>query len=193
MLRYIAATSVVGLCLIFAVAQSTPPKAGVDALPDGPGKEVAQKNCLSCHNARVATSKRGTEDDWATTVSQMIARGANISDDDADTIVQYMAVHFGPEDSKHSESKEPKTASAAPSPENSSGGEVDPSASQSVNVNKADASELEASLDLSEPEAEAIIHYRNQNGKFEDWKQLAAVPGVDAQKIKDHQKMIVFK
>jgi competence ComEA-like helix-hairpin-helix protein len=192
MLRFIAASSVIGLCLLFAVAQSPPPKAGVDALPDGPGKEVAQKNCLSCHNARVATSKRGTEDDWATTVSQMIARGANISDDDADTIVQYMATHFGPEDSKHSESKDAKTASATPPPENSNG-EAHPPASQSVNVNRADATELETSLELSKPEAEAIIHYRNQNGNFEDWKQLAAVPGVDAQKIKDHQKMIVFK
>lgn len=191
MLRFIAASSLVGFCLLFAVAQSAPPKAGVDALPNGPGKDVVQKNCLSCHNARVATSKRGTEDDWATTVSQMIGRGANISDDDADTIIEYMATHFGPEDSKHSEGKESKAASAPPAPENSTG-ETHAPASQSVNVNKADATALQTSLELSQPEAEAIIHYRQQNGIYKDWKQVAAVPGVDAQKIKDHQKMIVF-
>ncbi len=191
MFRLIAPSSLIVLCVLFAVAQSAPSKAGVDNLPDGPGREVVQKNCLSCHNARTATSRRGTEDDWAAIVSQMIGRGANISDDDADTIVQYMAAHFGPEDSKQSDGKESKSAPATPAPEGSNG--AHPSPSQSVNVNKADATVLEESLDLSQPEAEAIIHYRRQNGNFDDWKQVAAVPGVDAQKIKDHQKMIVFK
>jgi competence protein ComEA len=175
--------------LLIAVAQSTPPKTGVDTLPDGPGKQVVQKKCLSCHGVRIITSKRGTEDDWAATVSQMIGRGANISDDDADTIVEYMAAHFGPENAKGGESNTSKSASPAPAPDNR---EPHPAAPSTVNVNKADVKELEASLEMSQAEAEAIVHYREQNGNFKDWEQVAAVPGIDAQKIKDHQRYLVF-
>jgi competence protein ComEA len=191
MLRFIAASSLIGFCLLFAVAQSAPPKAGVDALPEGPGKQVVQKNCLSCHGVRIATSKRGTEDDWAATVSQMIGRGANISDDDADTIVEYMAAHFGPENSKSKESNQSKSASSAPAPDNGKG-ETQSVAPTSVNVNKANVEQLETSLQLSQAEAEAVVHYRDLNGDFKDWEQVAAVPGGDAQKIKDHRKSIVF-
>jgi hypothetical protein len=113
MFRFIIISTLVGFCLLFAVAQSSQSKSGVDTLPDGPGKEVVQKNCLSCHNARIATSKRGTEDEWADTVSKMVARGANIPDNDVDTIIEYMATHFGPEGSKHSQSGESKAEPAS--------------------------------------------------------------------------------
>jgi competence ComEA-like helix-hairpin-helix protein len=192
MLRFITASSLMlGLSWLIAVAQSAPPKNEIDALPDGPGKEVVRKSCLSCHGVRIATSKRGTEDDWAVIVSQMIGRGAIISDDDADTIVEYMATHFGPENANAGQNNESKPASAEPAPATGNG-EVHPAAPTSVNVNSASAKELETSLGLSKPEAEAIVHYREQNGNFKDWEQVANVPGVDAQKIKDHQKDIVF-
>lgn len=191
MFRFIAVFSLVGFCLLFAVAQSTAPKAGVYVLPDGPGKETVQKDCLSCHSVRIATSTRGTADDWAATVSKMIGRGANVSDDDADQIVDYMATHFGPDKSKDSENKESKSAPAAPAPENGNG-ENHPAASTAVNVNKADVKDLETSLELSQTEAEAIVHYREQNGSFKNWEQVAAVPGADAQKIKEHEKDVVF-
>jgi len=43
----------------------------------------------------------------------MIGRGANISDDDADTIVNYLAEHFGPFSPKAGDNP-----SSAPSPKN---------------------------------------------------------------------------
>jgi competence ComEA-like helix-hairpin-helix protein len=190
MLRFVAASFLmIGLCVLLAVAQQAPPKTGGDALPDGPGKGVVQRNCLSCHSVRIAISKRGNEDDWAATVSQMIGRGANISDDDADTIVEYMAVHFGPENNNTAHNTEPKPIPAEPAHDS---GEAHPTAPTSVNVNNADVKELQTSLGLSKSEADAIVRYREQNGTFKDWEQVANVPGVDARKIKDHQKIIVF-
>lgn len=82
--------------LAFAAAQNNTTKSGAELLPDGPGKAVVQRDCLTCHDVHKTTSKRGNEDDWANTVSQMIGRGANVSDDDAKTIAKYMAAHFGP-------------------------------------------------------------------------------------------------
>ena len=69
-------------------------------LPDGPGKEVVLKKCVSCHTLQNVVARRGDADDWALEVSKMVGRGAVISDDDADTIVDYLAAHFGPNSPK---------------------------------------------------------------------------------------------
>lgn len=170
------------LLLAYAAAQTNSTKSDADLLPDGPGKAVVQRDCLTCHDVHKTTSKRGNEDDWANTVSQMIGRGANVSDDDANTIVEYMAAHFGP---------------SAPKPQDSSKGDHAGSsgaapAAATVNVNKAGVEELESSLDLSKTEAEDIVDYRQKNGDFHSMQQLLSVPGVDADKIKKDEGKIAF-
>ncbi|MGB6743747.1 MAG: hypothetical protein WBE38_08815, partial [Terracidiphilus sp.] len=57
-----------------ASGQNPPSPTNADFLPDGPGKAVVAKACLSCHNAKIATSKAGTEDEWADVVNQMIGK-----------------------------------------------------------------------------------------------------------------------
>ncbi len=57
-----------------------------------------------------------------------------------------------------------------------------------MNVNKATAQELESSLGLAKPDAEAIVKYREQKGSFKTWQDVAAVPGVSAAKIEGLQK-----
>jgi competence protein ComEA len=199
----VVTTSSVLLLLLFAyaAAQTNSPKAGADILPDGPGKDVVQRDCLSCHNVHITTSKRGDEDDWANTVSQMIGRGANISDDDADTIVEYMAAHFGPsaptpenaEPSKSGQTSPSQPASPpSSSPASTPAHEGDRSSAATVNVNKAGIEELESSLDLSKADAQAIVHYRKTNGDFNSMQQLLSVPGVDTDKIKKDETKIVF-
>jgi competence protein ComEA len=56
-----------------------------------------------------------------------------------------------------------------------------------INVNTATAEEIAAGLNFSAKEAEAIVHYRETNGVYKTWKDLAKV--VDAAKVeatKDH-------
>lgn len=186
--------------LTCAAAQTTPSMSGADTLPDGPGKEVVQRQCLSCHNVRIATNKRGNEDDWADTVSKMIGRGANISDDDAETIVEYMAAHYGPSAPKQevaAPAKAGDSSTSQPSSSSLSTGDApadktEPPANIPINVNKAVIDELESSLDLSKGEAEAIVRYRQQNGEFKTMQQLLSVPGVDVNKIKKDEKKIRF-
>ncbi len=161
--------------------------ADVSSLPDGPGKQIIQKNCVSCHGVSNITSKRGTEDDWSNTVSNMIGKGADISDDDADTLIQYLAAHFGPSSPKPGEAAQPDQGTAATPPGANEAGEKD-----SVNVNKAPAAELESKLGLTEAEAAALIHYREQKGDFKSVQELSSVPGLDAAKIRSQQSKITF-
>jgi len=56
-----------------------------------------------------------------------------------------------------------------------------------VNVNKATAEEIAAGLDFSAQESAAIVHYRESNGVYKTYNDLAKV--VDAAKVeakKDH-------
>ncbi len=181
-----------------SAAQSAP--AGPGTLPDGPGKAIVLKSCTACHDAQQATSKLGTVDDWTQTVNDMLSKGADLSDDDAATVVQYLAAHYG-RASKPANGQVASPATAAPAtaaqPSSANGSPsgaaaAPPDSSSPVNVNKADAQELESSLGLSAAEANAIIQYRQQHGDFKTWQEVSSVPGVAADKIKDNQKRLVF-
>jgi len=99
--RLIAAAVLVALPLLCAAGQADkqktdPSRSATDSLPDGPGKELVLKKCVSCHAIQIVTAKHASADDWAQTVSKMVGRGAVVSDDDADVIVDYLSAHFGP-------------------------------------------------------------------------------------------------
>jgi mono/diheme cytochrome c family protein len=70
-------------------------------LPDGPGKQLVERECLNCHSAHPIVIKRASADDWADEVDKMEARGAVLSDDETDQVVQYLATHFGPDNAKN--------------------------------------------------------------------------------------------
>ena len=76
---------------------SAPAKAVVE-LPDGDGKAIATENCQACHKLTNLTKAHKSLDDWKETVQTMIDRGANVSPDQVDTLVQYLAKNFGPKD-----------------------------------------------------------------------------------------------
>jgi competence protein ComEA len=62
-----------------------------------------------------------------------------------------------------------------------------------ANVNKADAEELQAALEISPESAAAIVQYRKQNGSFKTLDDLKKVPGVDAAKLDAKREIIDFK
>ena len=61
-----------------------------------------------------------------------------------------------------------------------------------VNVNDAPIDELKSVLGLSSPEANAIVEYRQDHGKFKAWRDLLKVPGVDAKKIEANAQRMAF-
>lgn len=183
MLKSILSFSVFALGVQLAAAQAAPaPKSGsggAASLPEGAGKQILLKSCTSCHSVETITANRNTGDGWADVVSQMIGRGANISDDDAETLVEYLAKNYGPS-SKSGSAKDGSTGAAQPAHP------------KTVNVNKAESGALVAILGVTNAEADAIVQYRTQHGDFKTWQEVAAVPGVNADTIKAHQDDLTF-
>jgi competence protein ComEA len=62
-----------------------------------------------------------------------------------------------------------------------------------ANVNKAEAKELQAALEISPESATAIVAYRKKNGSFKTLDDLKKVPGVDAAQLDAKRDAIDFK
>ena len=152
--------------LFFAVSQSSP------ALPPGEGKPIVERMCGSCHALKVVTSKRASPEQWSQVVDQMVSRGAEGTDEEIETVVDYLSKNFGLDSPPPAAEKE--------------------AAAQPVKVNQATAAELSADLGLSADESAAIVAYREQNGNFKEWRDLTKVPGVDASKIEKNKDRLVF-
>jgi len=61
-----------------------------------------------------------------------------------------------------------------------------------TNMNEATAKELQAQLELSPAEADAVVQYREKNGKIKDWDDLKKTPGLDAAKLESKKERLVF-
>ncbi len=63
-------------------------------LPDGPGKATMQKICSGCHAPEIVIGRHETKDGWERIVSDMVDKGANGTDDEFNTIIDYLAANF---------------------------------------------------------------------------------------------------
>ena len=61
-----------------------------------------------------------------------------------------------------------------------------------TNVNAATAEEISKSLAISPKDAQAIVAFREKNGKIQDFEQLLKVPGIDLDKIREKRSWIAF-
>jgi competence protein ComEA len=68
--------------------------AQAQTLPDGPGKEVVQKVCTPCHGLQNVIKARMTKERWAAVVDDMVAKGAEGTDDEMDKVTNYLAATF---------------------------------------------------------------------------------------------------
>lgn len=113
--------------------------------PDAQGKKLLENVCgPACHPTDFVTSRRATKDEWRHTVEAMVKKGADATEDEFQTIVDYLARNFAPNS-------------------------ADPGAGQpaaKLNVNKATAEKLASFLKISAAEAAAVARYREANGNF---------------------------
>jgi competence protein ComEA len=154
---YVVSDAMVLSSLIPALARPIQEGKGTDTtkqeLSPGEGKDLLVKNCVGCHQLTVVTSRHKSESGWTDTIVEMRNRGANGSAD-MEKIIHYLTANFGPQ-----------TAPAR------------------VNVHSVSASDMVSGLSLSQAEADAVVSYRDKNGKYKDVAGLRQVPGVDAAKI----------
>ena len=65
-------------------------------LPDGPNRETVQRICSGCHSVQMFTGRGMTREQWGGVVSNMIGRGAKISDEEFDEVVNYLGKALPP-------------------------------------------------------------------------------------------------
>jgi competence protein ComEA len=79
-------------CLLWISAAST----AWAQMPDGPGKDVAVKVCGYCHDVEVVKQYHMRKDGWTETISKMIEQGAQGTDEEFNTVLDYLVKNFGP-------------------------------------------------------------------------------------------------
>ena len=150
------------LFIVIAVAFAAAPAIAQEVLPDGPGKEPTQRICSQCHEAGKAASIKLTRQGWNEEIDKMKALGAQGSEQDFQTILDYLAANFK--------------------------GDLD----RPLDMNSADAVELESVLGLLRRESAALLQYRARRGP---WKALADLKDLDPailKKIDVKKDRIVF-
>jgi len=84
----VAGAAVVAAYVVPALAQD---------LPAGPGKDLVQNICGSCHDFTPITDSIGfSKEDWTTVVEAMISMGAPIKSEQIPVITDYLAKNFPP-------------------------------------------------------------------------------------------------
>jgi cytochrome c5 len=68
---------------------------GKVTLPSGPGKELVETRCATCHDLERVTIVKRYKRDWPPIVANMITRGAVATPEEAHTIATYLAAQFG--------------------------------------------------------------------------------------------------
>jgi len=158
-------------CLIAASVAGAQSSPAAPPLPEGKGKADFARICGQCHGTQIATKVRMDQDGWSAVVDDMIARGAEGTQDEFDLVVRYLTAHFGPDN---------PTGDSKPSP------------ASKINLNKATEKELTSMLGLAAADAQAIVHYRETAGAFTDWQDLQKVPHLDMKKLTEQKDRIEF-
>jgi competence ComEA-like helix-hairpin-helix protein len=130
-----------------------PTLAAQSVLPDAPGRETTVKVCGNCHGADTVASVRLTSDGWRELIARMVAAGAEGSDQELETVFQYLSTQFPIE------------------------------AQKPLDLNTAPAVELESVAGLLRKEAAALIAYREKNGPCKKLEDLKKVTGLDYKKL----------
>ena len=131
-------------------------------LADGPGMAETAQNCKACHEVERSISLRQDKAGWNTTLTKMVGFGMKAAESDLAIIADYLAKYYPAED-------------------------MPP-----LNVNKADAIELESRLGLRRSQAAAFLAHREKIGKFKTFADLKQAPGIDPAKLEAKKTQIIF-
>ena len=134
-----------------------------DTLPAGPGKTQTLNLCGTCHEAAKATSVKLTREGWMETIDRMKAFGAEGSDEDFAAVLEYLATHFR-------------------------GDVVRP-----LDMNTAEAIDLESVLQLLRRESKAVLDYRSKRGPLTSLDDLKGLDPAIFKKIEAKKDRIVFQ
>ena len=71
--------------------------AASDQLPDGAGRQILNRACVSCHNLTEVTKFRGFygRSQWRDIVLTMVDYGAPVGEKDVEVLTDYLTEHLG--------------------------------------------------------------------------------------------------
>ena len=75
--------------VVFSLAQA-------QDLPTGAGKETVEKVCTACHDLGAVVALTGTKEIWQSVVDDMKVRGADATETEFTSIINYLAKYLGP-------------------------------------------------------------------------------------------------
>ncbi len=118
------------------------------------------KLCASCHAAETVASVRHTPEGWRDVIAKMVAAGAEGTEQELETVFQYLSTQFPAE------------------------------AQKALNLNTATAIELESVAGLLRKEAAALIAHREKNGPCKKLEDLKKIAGLDYKKIEARKERL---
>jgi DNA uptake protein ComE-like DNA-binding protein len=148
--------------LALVVGAISSPAFAQDTLPEGPGKAETVAVCSQCHEAQKAASVKLTRKGWAETIEKMKMLGAQATEPEFESILNYLSVHFQ--------------------------GELD----QALDLNSAEAIDLESVLQLLRKESAAFLQFRSKRGPFASMSDLKDLDPVILKKIEAKKERVVF-
>lgn len=80
--------------LITALAACAGGAPADEAVADG--ATLLETRCVQCHNLERTTSQTKTREQWSATVMDMVDKGAELSDAEAEVLIDYLAETYGP-------------------------------------------------------------------------------------------------
>lgn len=142
--------------VVYSAGQGAPAEPAL--LPAGKGAEVTQRLCATtCHTAESFNGLRRSASDWNDTVAVMIAYGAQIDQDQAGVVVQYLGDVFGP---------------ASP---------------PLLDANRAGREDFKKLPGLDTGSIEMLMNHRTRYGEFKSLKDIAEMLGADKfEKVKGY-------
>ena len=159
-MRVFLVAIVVILLLGGGVGSPGPIFAAQDVLPDAPGRDITVKVCANCHAAETVASVRHTPEGWRDVIAKMVAAGAEGTEQELETVFQYLSTQFPVE------------------------------AQKALNLNTATAIELESVAGLLRKEAAALIAHREKSGPCKKLEDLKKIAGLDYKKIEARKEQL---
>lgn len=71
-----------------------------ETLPEGEGRELVEAQCGSCHGLEAVTAQRADKNTWGGIVEYMLSRGMIATDEEIETMINYLAASFPPDPAK---------------------------------------------------------------------------------------------
>ena len=159
MREFFLATVVIAL-LVAASESPGGMLAAQNVLPDAPGRDITVEVCANCHAAETVASVRHTPEGWRDVIAKMVAAGAEGTEQELETVFQYLSTQFPAE------------------------------AQKALNLNTATAIELESVAGLLRKEAAALIAHREKNGPCRKLEDLKKIAGLDYKKIEARKELL---